>query len=294
MRLNSFERYKLKKLRKELPLEVSADEIAIKGLNGTLFLYKGFNRYYQMYFDKKSDVSNVTKNWIDSLDSWQRLVHENSGKFYFILIPNKASLLRERYPLRLPFSGTPYMSRLRKTTNVRVFIPKESDGIFRQNDTHLSPKGNFALASFILETLEIEFNFGELMFKGSEVIVGDLGSKFEPPISERVDYFETSEHFFKPIVVFDNSSDYLPERHIGISIELLNDNAPIQRNLRIFGNSFLGAPGEYSSLWLLGSVFAKVSFHWSPKVLPEHLKPDDIVIFQSCERFLGYSPDHWQ
>jgi hypothetical protein len=67
----------------------------------------------------------------------------------------------------------------------------------------------------------------------------------------------------------------------------------LKKSLKIFGNSFLGVASEYSSLWLLALAFENVTFHWSPVVLIEHIEEQDIVIFQTCERFLGYSPDHW-
>ena len=146
---------------------------------------------------------------------------------------------------------------------------------------------------FIVKTLDIDFDFGDLILKGSEDIVGDLGSKFNPAISESVQYFANTRGPSIPTLVFDNSSDYLPERHIGISISFVNSGAPVKKSLKIFGNSFLGVASEYSSLWLLALVFERVTFYWSPDVITEHIEKEDIVIFQTCERFLGYSPDHW-
>jgi hypothetical protein len=274
-------------------LKVSNDEIAVVGKNGYLFLYKGFNRYFQMYHDNPSTVEEVIEKWKVSVDSWTESVTSKSANFYFVLVPNKASLLQEYYPFALPKGGTPYLSRLTKTTSVQVFSPRKSENIFRQNDTHLSPKGNFEFAMFIVKTLGIDFDFGDLVLKGSEEIVGDLGSKFDPPISEKVQYFANSIVASIPKLEYDNSSEYLPERHIGISISFTNSIAPTKKSLKIFGNSFLGTAGEYSSLWLLALVFERVTFYWSPVLITEHLEKEDIVIFQTCERFLGYSPDHW-
>ena len=278
---------------KRQPLKVSDDEIAILGKNNYLFLYKGFNRYFQMYHDNLSMVEEVIEKWRVSIDSWRESVASKSAKFYFILVPNKASLLQEFYPFALPKGGTPYLSLLSKTTSVQMFSPTKSENIFRKNDTHLSPKGNFEFAKFIVKTLDIHFDFGDLILKGSEDIVGDLGSKFNPPILESVHYFANTRVPSIPTLVFDNSSEYLPERHIGISISFANSGAPVKKSLKIFGNSFLGVASEYSSLWLLALVFERVTFYWSPDVIKEHIEKEDIVIFQTCERFLGYSPDHW-
>ncbi len=278
---------------KRQPLEVSDDEIAILGKNSYLFLYKGFNRYFQMYHDNLSMVEEVIEKWRVSIDSWRESVASKSANFYFILVPNEATLLSDFYPFSLPKGGTPYLSRLAKTTSVQVFTPRKSGSIFRANDTHLSPKGNFEFAMFIVKTLDIDFDFGDLILKGSEDIVGDLGSKFDPPISENVQYFANTRVPSIPTLVFNNSSEYLPERHIGISISFANSGAPVKKSLKIFGNSFLGVANEYSSLWLLALVFERVTFYWSPDVITEHIEKGDIVIFQTCERFLGYSPDHW-
>jgi hypothetical protein len=274
-------------------LSVSKDEIAIVGKNDYLFLYKGFNRYYQMYFDGDDLVQEMMRKWKVSINSWRESVESKNATFFFILIPNKATLLRDFYPLPLPKVGTQYLSLLTKIESIQVFSPEDTEDIFLRNDTHLSPKGNFELARFMLNALNCNYDFGELIPKGFEKVVGDLGSKFKPAISESVQYFENSNSAIKPKIVNDNSSEYLPERRIGISISFINSGAPLKKSLKIFGNSFLGVASEYSSLWLLALAFENVTFHWSPVVLIEHIEEQDIVIFQTCERFLGYSPDHW-
>lgn len=279
---------------KQKNFEVSPDRIAIKGRNNYLFLFEGFNRYYEMYFDRKSKVVNVISGWRDCLSRWQEVTKVKSSDLHFIVVPNKATLLNTYYPVHLPNRETPYLSHLKQQTNVKVFCPESIQGIFRQNDTHLSPKGNFEFANFIIKTLGFNFNLGNLTSKGFQEIVGDLGSKFIPPIAENVEYFASLNVFKPPQVVLDNSAEYLPDRHIGIEIQLVNPNAMFKRDLRIFGNSFLGNSSEYSTLWLLGLAFQKVSFHWSPIVMPELIEKEDIVIFQTCERFLGYAPDHWK
>jgi hypothetical protein len=274
--------------------DISPDQVAILGKKDFLFLYLGYNRYYQMYFERSSEVLKATNDWSIQLNTWQQFTELKSNSFHFICVPNKASLHSKLYPLFLGASKTPYLLKLEKTTNVQVFAPRDIQLVFRRNDTHLSPKGNFEFANFILESLGYTYDFGELRSTGFQEIVGDLGSKFDPPIHEKVEFFASSKFLTLPQVVVDNSSEYLPERHIGITIQLSNSDAPFKKSLRIFGNSFLGNASEYSTLWLLGVVFQKVTFHWSPVVLPEVIENEEIVIFQTCERFLGYSPEYWK
>ena len=275
-------------------INVSNDNVAIAGKREYLFLYEGFNRYYQMYFDRSSVVSSVIRGWSAHLNLWNQSSVVKSSEFHFICVPNKASIHSRLYPLSLGTSQTPYLSMLRKTEDVQVFSPLDFQEVFRRNDTHLSPFGNFKFADFILKSLGYNYDFGKLVSTGFQEIIGDLGSKFDPQIVEQVEYFTCSNLSSTPQVFFDNSSEYLPDRHIGISIQFINPKAPFQKSLRIFGNSFLGNASEFSTLWLLGMAFSKVSFHWSPVVLPEHIEEGEIVIFQTCERFLGYSPDHWK
>jgi hypothetical protein len=275
-------------------LVISHDSVAIVGKKNYLFLYEGFNRYYQMYFDRQSVVYDAINSWSTHLNSWIQTVSLKSGEFHFICVPNKASLHHRLYPLRLGSKETPYLSILQKRTMVNVFKTKKFEEVFRRNDTHLSPYGNFKFADFILKSLGYRYDFGDLVSTGFQEVIGDLGSKFDPPISERVEFLKNSNSSTTPRVLLDNSSEYLPDRHIGIAIQFQNKNAPFENSLRIFGNSFLGNSSDYSTLWLLSLVFQRVSFHWSPVVLPETIEEGEIVIFQTCERFLGYSPDHWK
>jgi hypothetical protein len=274
--------------------KISADQVAIAGKRGYLFLYEGFNRYYQMYFDRRSVVQNAIDGWTFHLKSWETFAIQNSNSFHFICLPNKASVHHEFYPFRLGSSQTPYLSVLQKNARIHVFKPKNFEEVFRRNDTHLSPYGNFKFADFILDSLGYSNDFGDLVSTGFQEVIGDLGSKFDPPISEQVEFLKHSNSSAMPQVVLDNSSEYLPDRHIGITIQFENHSAPHEKSLRIFGNSFLGNSSVYSTLWLLSLVFQKVSFHWSPVVLPDTIEEGEIVIFQTCERFLGYSPDHWK
>ena len=112
--------------------KISADCIAIQGKNNFLFLFEGFNRYYQMYFDRKHDVRQIVRIWEECLDSWEKSVEQKSSLFHFVLVPNKASILKELYPLHLPFSETPHMAQLRQTTKVQIFKPKDKWDVFRK------------------------------------------------------------------------------------------------------------------------------------------------------------------
>jgi len=286
--------YRIRKFLYGDRFQVSPDEVAIKGRDEYLFLFKGFNRYCQMYFDQYNTVQTSVDKWVASLSTWERSVRGKNSQFFFVVVPNKATYLIDKYPLPLPKSGTPYLESLSKNTDCKVFWPENKNDVFRRNDTHLSPHGNFKFADFIVDRLGYSFDFDELVSTGFQELIGDLGSKFEPQISERVEYFICSNDLATPQVHMDNSLEYLPNRHVGIFIQFVNPEAPFKKSLRIFGNSFLGVSSAYSTLWLLGSAFQKVSFHWSPVVLPEAIEEGDIVIFQTCERFLGYSPDHWQ
>lgn len=273
--------------------KISVDNVAIKGGNDVLFLYEGSNRYFQMYFDPIDVVKESAERWARSVSIWEESVKSKKSEFCFILVPNKASLLRHSYPLSLPMAETPYLENLRKKVHVSLFKPKSPIETFRKNDTHLSPMGNIEFCNFILVSLGINIQYHGLIFVGANEFIGDLGSKFEPPISELVKFHSLTDDFSKPQIISDNSLEYLPSRHVGISIRLSNANAPVNKTLRVFGNSFLGVATEYSTLWLLGTVFQNVMFEWSPKVNLDAVGENEIVIFQTCERFLGYSPDHW-
>jgi hypothetical protein len=286
--------YRVRKFLYGDRFQVSPDEVAIKGRDEYLFLFKGFNRYYQMYFDQYNTVQTSVDKWVANLSTWEKSVSAKNSQFFFVVVPNKSTYFIDKYPLPLPKSGTPYLESLSKNTDCKVFWPENKNDVFRRNDTHLSPHGNFKFAEFIVDSLGYSFDFDELVSTGFQELIGDLGSKFEPQVSERVEFFKSTNSSAIPNIVLDTSTEYLPDRHIGITIQLENPDAPIERSLRIFGNSFLGNSSENSTLWLLGLVFEKVIFHWSPIVLPETLGTGEIVIFQTCERFLGYSPDHWK
>lgn len=79
---------------------------------------------------------------------------------------------------------------------------------------------------------------------------------------------------------------------LGLSYAASNAAAPVDRSILIFGNSFFEKVPGWASAMPMVSTVRDIRFVWLPWVdltLAKELNPD-VVIFQTCERFLQRTP----
>ncbi len=85
-----------------------------------------------------------------------------------------------------------------------------------------------------------------------------------------------------------------PEQgHLGITRKFINQNAPINKRVLCFGNSFFERGGTSRCLtWFFARLFREFIFIWSPAMEKRVILRErpDIVLCQTIERFLYRIP----
>lgn len=278
------------------PGSISGDEVSIAGKDGWLYLYKGTNNYYDAYAEKNDVACALATKWGKAIDGYCELFKNTSTNFVATVIPNKASVIPEHYPLDLNKLLTPRLSILRDYLNDRLYCPLEElqasswkSSIFRRVDTHFTEFGNLFFATGILKKFGIDISAFELavelLYRDHR---GDLGGRYPTPLYEKVPRFRFAEKFDVSIQEISPPVS----ASTGLIYESNCSNAPIQARLIVFGNSFFDRPNSWSMAPFFCRIFRTVRFHWESGVYEKYVNEfsPDYAIFQSCERFLLSAP----
>lgn len=275
---------------------VSIDEVAIAG-HENIFLFKGSNDYALAYTDLDDDKV-LAAQWISYLNEARASLDDLGIKFFFSLLPNKATLLPEDFPLRLRRKITGRAASL-----LDGLMPAEIEAfysilglparysMFRKNDSHLTDFGNTVFAETLLRGVGLKPGWDNYEFSEfSEVIhAGDLGRRFSPEARETL---RLLKHPHQSVHTVKTVSPMRKSRFLGSGYEATNPDAPHHIRLMLFGNSFVERVPSWGCAMQIVSVVSNFRFLWLPGIDVSEIKAwkPDAVIFQTCERFLSRQP----
>ena len=276
---------------------ISQDRSAIIGKDDWCFIYEGANKYYGAYISKNNAC--LGENWAELIDARSTLCDSIGIAFLQVVVPNKATTLFDFFPFPLGEGITDIAERLLSASIkarllfpiVQFRVPNIKYALFRRNDSHLTIAGNAYLADLMLSSLGISCSSIQLLHTHLVDHVGDLGSKFSPTLSERchVPYWDRG--------LFDQSKitkilDVEVNGFNGTCQVFSNDNAPIQKRILVFGNSFFERVPSWGLSPFFVSLFKYFAFYWTSSFLIDEVvsHQPDIVICQTCERFLSKIP----
>ncbi len=279
--------------------EISTCDRATIGKENWIFIYKGTNDYLGSYLTEPNE--DISTKWVDLFMERSNQLKKQSIKFVQLIIPNKASIINDRLPYQFEgkkITGTLFKI-ITKNKNCDVLIPLEKmrdvrikNSLFRKNDSHLTLAGSALLTELILEKLGLNSSDITEKINTKEINhIGDLGKRFEDQIAEI---------FHAPVtdsgLLNREKIDILQEINgIGFngSKQIFKNSSPVfDKTIMIFGNSFFEKLPGWGMTPIFASLFKSLHFIWSPDIdykLIEAEKPD-IVICQTCERFLNRLP----
>lgn len=277
----------------------SEDETAIVGRDGWLFLSGGSNANLSQYVGEV----RMAPAW---LEDWRRLLLRREAELRelgvasaFLVVPDKLAVYEERYPEALTRVGPRPIERLQQEGLSFVYplaelrAGAERGPVYLRTDTHLTFHGN----ALLFESVRAPLGIAEPLDLSSlpleqYLTAGDLGAKFDPPILE-VMAGPSSLH--RARVVEDNRDEIAAVGgHIGTRRVLSNDDAPDDRVVVIFGDSFGFGTEAYQGLsWFLAQVFRETHFVWVPFGWdPDYARAvgAQAVVVQGAERFVARVP----
>jgi hypothetical protein len=279
----------------------SADDVAIVGREGWLFLCGGTNAALDQYVGAVELGRGWLDEWRQVLDRREAEARELGVATALLVVPDKLAVYEEHYPEELARVGPRPVERLLAVPDLAVVYPlaelraaaAAGEETYMRTDTHLTFRGNELLFDSVLAGLEVADRpgFGALPLR-SYPVAGDLGAKFDPQI---VGIVSEPGSLHRARMVEDNRAEIAAvDAHIGTRRVFRNDGAPDARVAVVFGDSFgFGAPNYQGLSWFLAQTFREVHFVWVPFGWDaDYVRRvgAEAVLVQGAERFVARVP----
>ncbi|HEU5142373.1 MAG TPA: hypothetical protein VFU04_04365 [Solirubrobacterales bacterium] len=279
----------------------SADDVAIVGRDGWLFLCGGTNANLDQYVG----AVEMKRGW---LDEWKGVLHHRDEESRslgaataLLVVPDKLAVYEEHYPEELRRVGRRPVERLLEEPDLAIAYPlaelraaaRSGEEVYMRTDTHLTFRGNELLFSSVLAALEVQDppDLSGLEMR-SYPVAGDLGAKFDPQI---VAIVSEPGSLHDARIVEDNRAEIAAvDGHIGTRRVFHNERAPDQRVAVVFGDSFGFGAAHYQGVsWFMAQTFREVHFIWIPFGWDADYVQRvgaEAVLVQGAERFVARVP----
>lgn len=279
----------------------SADEIAIVGREGWLFLCGGTNANLEQYVGEAQMEPDWLTKWQEAVRRRDAVARELGLATALLVVPDKLAVYEEHYPEELRRVGSRPVERLLADAELSISYPLDDlraaaasgEEVYMRTDTHLTFRGNQLLAASVMGALgvQIQPDLSAVPLRAYPVS-GDLGAKFDPPI---VGIVREPGSLGDARIVEDNRAEIAAvDGHIGTRRVFRNEAAPDSRVAVVFGDSFgFSAPNYQGVSWFMAQVFREVHFIWIPFGWDTNYIRDagaEVVLVQGAERFVARAP----
>ncbi|MEC8918504.1 MAG: hypothetical protein VX796_12940 [Pseudomonadota bacterium] len=256
----------------------------LEGREGWLFLANDTNASIDQFTGKKRLDAEQKQQWQHFVDGIGPLQRQRS---LLLLIANSKEKVRpEYYPYeKASITPTEQVEKFLQAEKIDYCNPvaamqAEPDSYY-PTDTHWSGRGAYLAFLACMRHFGFDDDFASLYAFEQREVVGDLGSKMDPPAKS----LSTVAVFREESGVYCRFSNYLPGTG---NITIFENSKPIHaRTLVIFGGSSAGAGGF---ALLFANVFQRVVVVNLPgsyvHEVVEH-EAADHVILQTNERYLA-------
>ena len=282
---------------------VSSDQSAMIGRDGHLFLIEGSNNVLDIFARPYGNDASaaLTERWIALIKSRKSAVEAVGARFIQIVIPDKIAITRELLDGSLSYpTATLAALETRAASEIpsgcylsglTVLAALPFATAFRKIDTHLTPRGAFAIFAEICAMLGRRLAT-TVPFDLPYLTSGDLAQRFFGHPLYEVSYAAHEPAFASGRSVI--TERHPPQgRHIGMRQVFRNELAPIKLKAIVFGNSFFaghvlqGSINYWMSIW-----FQDYHFVASPEMDTAYIERErpDVVLCQTIERFLDTVP----
>ena len=296
----------------------SADNSAIVGRNGNLFIYRANNDIFSLYQMERTSaaVTELADRWNALIEKRRDEIQQSpSTTFIQLIIPDKSSVYPDLFPIQISYPSSilavlePLCNLQEYLSVVDIFSKSDfSEPYYLKSDSHLSDRGSFWLLRQLLTSLaDRGGRLAELVapglnemdtyrsFDSTRIVTGDLGPRFfGVPLYETVPTISNafSHKYLNSVALI--TEDNAQNAHNGMKMVWKNPSAPIEIKVVAFANSFFERGAAPSGLsWWCKTLFSEFHFIWSPELDMEYVNNvrPDLVICQTVERFLRIVPD---
>ncbi len=277
----------------------SADEVAVTGRHGWVFLGGGTNAILDQYRGAFALPADFDVRWEEALQIRRDGAAELGAAFTAVVVPDKLAVLPAEFPEPLPHLARAPAAVLAARPELELLYPVAElaavpGGAFRRTDTHLTYAGNAALARAVGAALGVTIEHEPAPTRIiRQVSSGDLGSRYSPPIVEVV----AAPNDYGDAEVIESNRDEIAAAgaYVGTRDVLRNDDAADPRTAVIFGDSYASVRARYQGLaWFFAQAFREVHFLWVPFGWdPAYAAAvgAEVVVCQGAERFAIRPPE---
>lgn len=277
----------------------SADDVAIVGTDGWVFIRGGSNRYVPQFTGELAMAPDWLDAWRDLMNRRQAEAAALGCQLASLVVPEKVAINIEHYPEPLMPVGPRPIERLLQA-GLPIGYPlqalreaQQHRQVCLRTDSHLTIFGNHVLHEQLLRDVgATPIRADALPASRAYVSCGDLGSRFTPRILE-----VTSTPLSLGIATLteDNWGEISRTGgHIGTRRVFCSPDAPDPRSVVLFGDSYgFGAESYQGTAWFLAQAFRETHFVWAPFGWdPGYVErvSADVVISQTAERFVARVP----
>lgn len=262
-------------------LRLKAISKVLRGRDNWLFLANDTNQSADIFTGKLLLSNSLLNEWNVYFTKVKRL--QMSRNCAFLLAPSKESVFPDYYPMkRGEETITDQLFRLRSFLDIDPIFPLDElsriDGSYYKTDTHWSDLGAYIAVQECMTTFGLRKEWDEYFEFNPIIGYSDLGTKLDPIETDfAITALPSSKTVLSP--VFQN---HVPSS--GNVVVFHNREAPIDKKLLIFGDSFSGI-----MLKLFPVIFKDVVRIYSPATpvmdVVEH-ENADFILLQTNERFL--------
>lgn len=282
-----------------------------RGKDGWLFLTGGSNGVTAL-FDRRGDCGDaVIAAWGRLVERRMRKASRLGARFLQIVVPDKLTVYPDKLERPLVDPAQSPATRLAacvgRGSAARAYVdliePLRAAGrtrdVYWRTDTHWTFEGCLAAYEVLCAAVSAERAAHLPDSPYDEALIAmDLGSKFDPPITERYRAYRPLKFSTR---VFANALVNLKETtgrdnefrlHRGSHVIFRNERPDVdRRKLVIFGDSFFEYR-PYSMTGLLAETFREVHFIWSNSIDWGYVRKHrpDLLFQEVAERFLRLVP----
>ncbi|MBV8851589.1 MAG: hypothetical protein JOZ16_18600 [Methylobacteriaceae bacterium] len=278
-----------------------------KGSDGWLFLIGGSNSVGSLY-DRRSVLAgdDTMRKWADLIEQRARRLEAMGIQYVHINVPEKLTIYDDKLPdppvvdwrlspavrLREMLQHSPYGHAWLDLIEPFRDAPNKDDLYFK-TDSHWSGEGCYFAYQLLCERIGLTPE-PDLLTRAHQSLDGklDMGSKFDPPIYERVKFYDfrmkTKRVFSNAIARYLETPEFGAQIHVGTHVRYCNRTPGAQKKkILIFGDSFSSQRGDALTAMLAETV-RDVEFVWSSNLDWAFIKrvQPDVVVYELVERFM--------
>lgn len=278
--------------------------------DGWVFLLGGSNSVRDYWINGKSINDITLERWLKVYKQRVSFFKQQNIKYLSFFAPEKLTIYSNKCSLNVNEDKIPshqlmnYLAKEESISSVILdIIPylrsqSETYLTYHKTDSHWNFTGAYSAYQLIQATLK-EPVFIDALRQPKKLNwnIMDLGGKFDPPLRERTNYYQSSGNFERTyaneLVKFKESEHRENDigLHVGSYVIYKNKSALSNKVLMIFGDSF----SEYRDHLLTGlmaETYKEVHFIWNTSLDFELIKQvsPDIVISEMAERFIAKTP----